>query len=84
MNDSLRNDLRLLLKHRLDLIADHAFRDRDPGQHLDQLQSVSEAIAMWHQKHRSDIDGNLDHFLTGASYSKALDYLDTGERKPCS
>jgi hypothetical protein len=44
---------------------------------------VSEAIISWHEAHRSVIDGNLDHFLTGASYQKALLYLESGTRRPC-
>lgn len=84
MKNTPLEDLRLLLQHRLDVIADHAFRDRDPGSHLDALQRVSESIAIWHQQNRKHVDGNLDHFLSGASFSKALEYLDSGVRKPCS
>ena len=76
-------DLARLLENRIAVIADHDFRDRDPEAHLEALKKVSEAIAEWHQAHRGEIDGNLDHFLTGASYQKALLYLETGVRKPC-
>lgn len=76
-------DLAKLLEARITVIADHEFRDRDPGAHLEALKSVSEAIVSWHEGHRSEIDGNLDHFLTGASYQKALLYLETGMRRPC-
>ena len=72
-----------LLEARVDVIEDHEFRDRDPEAHLEALKNVSEAIVSWHKAHRGEIDGNLDHFLTGASYQKALLYLETGTRRPC-
>lgn len=76
-------ELARLLETRVAVIADHEFRDRDPAGHLEALKNASEAIDQWHQSHRSEIDGNLDHFLTGASYQKALVYLETGTRRPC-
>ena len=76
-------DLVKLLEDRVEVIADHEFRDRDPEAHLEALKKVSEAIVSWHEAHRCEIDGNLDHFLTGASYQKALLYLETGARRPC-
>lgn len=76
-------DLVRLLETRIAVIADHGFRDRDPEAHLDALRNVSEAIDEWYRSHRSEIDGNLNHFLAGASYQKALVYLQTGTRNPC-
>lgn len=76
-------ELARLLENRIAVIADHDFRDRDPEGHLEALKKASEAIDDWHRSHRSEIDGNLDHFLTGASYQKALLYLETGMRKRC-
>ena len=76
-------DLAKLLEARTAVIADHGFRDRNPEAHLEALKRVSEAIVSWHEPHRSEIDVNLDHFLTGASYQKALLYLETGTRRPC-
>ncbi len=76
-------DLAKLLEARITVIADHEFRDRDPEAHLETLKRVSGAIVSWHEAHRGEIDGNLDHFLTGASYQKALLYLETGTRRPC-
>jgi hypothetical protein len=76
-------DLAKLLQGRIAVIADHEFRDRDPEAHLEALKSVSGAIVAWHEAHRNEIDGNLDHFLTGASYQKALLYLETRTRRPC-
>jgi hypothetical protein len=67
--------LRDLLQHRLDLIADHTFRDRDAAAHLAALQKVSEDLVAEHQKLRDGLPPRLNHFLTQASYSKALEYL---------
>ena len=72
-------NLRTLLQRRLDLIADHAFRDRDAAAHLESLKSVSEEIMAEHQRLRSELPPRLNHFLTQASFSKALDYLNSGE-----
>lgn len=72
-------NLRTLLQRRLDLIADHAFRDRDAAAHLEALKAVSEEIVAEHQHLRSELPPRLNHFLTQASFSKALDYLNSGE-----
>ncbi len=72
-------NLRTLLQRRLDLIADHAFRDRDAAAHLEALKNVSEEIMAEHQRLRSELPPRLNHFLTQASFSKALDYLNSGE-----
>lgn len=71
--------LRTLLKRRIDLIADHAFRDRDAAAHLEALKKVSEEISAEHQKLRAQLPPRLNHFLTQASFSKALEYLDSSE-----
>lgn len=69
--------LRTLLQRRLDLIADHAFRDRDAAAHLEALKNVSEEIMATHQLLRAELPPRLNHFLTQASFSKALEYLDS-------
>ena len=71
--------LRTLLQRRLDLIADHAFRDRDAETHLEALKNVSEEIMTEHQRLRAQLPPRLNHFLTQASFSKALEYLDSSE-----
>ena len=65
--------LRAALRRRLDLIADHAFRDRDPVAHLAALRSASEVIDQL--KPHFAGDPRLNHFLEGASYSKALAWI---------
>jgi hypothetical protein len=73
--------LQHLLERRLQIIADHAFRDRDPDGHLRQLKEVSEGIVSAHAQLRPDIDARLHHFLTQASYSKALEHLKSTAKK---
>ena len=69
-------DLRHLLQRRLAVIADKALRESDPAQQLRELQAVSEAITAWHEAHRSSIDARLDHYLSQASFEKALNHLN--------
>ena len=52
-------DLADALEVRIAVIADHAFRDRDPEAHLEALKNASQVIATWHEAHRTEIDGNL-------------------------
>ncbi|MEP2776177.1 MAG: hypothetical protein ABJQ29_03135 [Luteolibacter sp.] len=67
--------LRELLQRRLEVIADHSFRDRDPAAHLEALKSVSEQIAAYHEAHAASFDAKLRHYLSNSSYQKALDHL---------
>lgn len=69
-------NLHALLKRRLDVIGDHAWRNRDPAGHLDGLREVSEAIATEHSRLRGKVPSRLNHFLIQASYAKALEFLE--------
>jgi hypothetical protein len=71
--------LRSLLRERLSIIADHAFRDRDSASHLAALQTVSERIESEYVRLKAGLPPRLNHFLAQASYQKALDYLEQGE-----
>jgi hypothetical protein len=71
MNESLIQ----LLHRRESLIADHAWRDRDPAGHLDALKQVSEEITAWAAANEADIDARLRHYLANASFAKALAHL---------
>ncbi len=71
------DDLADLLRRRLAIIADHGFRDRDADAHLDALRRVSEEIAAWHARHRGSLPPRLEHFLSGCSYQKALDFIES-------
>ncbi len=68
-------ELQALLKNRLAIIADHVFRDRDPDAHLSALKAVSQEIDSYSEVHRSEFDAKLRHYLSNASYQKALGYL---------
>jgi hypothetical protein len=72
-------ELRGLLRRRIELIADHSFRERDAAAHLEALKQVSEGIMAEHQRLRAQLPPRLNHFLTQASFSKALEYLDSSE-----
>lgn len=74
------NELAELLRHRLSVIADHELRDRDPDAHLDALRRVSEDITSWHGRHRGTLPARLEHFLSGCSYQKALEFIETGAK----
>ncbi|WP_193211235.1 hypothetical protein [Luteolibacter marinus] len=73
----LHPDLATLLQQRKETIADHAFRDRDPAAHLEELKSVSESITAWHEARRGTLPARLEHFLTGCSFDKALRFLES-------
>jgi hypothetical protein len=70
--------LATLLQKRLDLIGDHAFRDRDAQGHLAALREVSEALDASFKALKPQLPPRLRHFMEQASYSKALEYLTQG------
>ena len=72
----MHDDLIQLLRRRESIIADHAWRDRDPMAHLDALKSVSEEISAWAAAHQATADARLRHYLTNASFAKALAHLE--------
>lgn len=76
MDDDRLLTLRNLLAKRLSVIADHAFRDRDPAAHLLELKAVSEAIDAFREEHQTALDPRLRHYLTNASYQKALAWIE--------
>jgi len=65
-----------LLRRRLEVIADHAWRDSDPDAHLEALKSVSLEIGSVHESFGGELPGRLEHFLTKCSFDKALAYLE--------
>ncbi|MBL9142816.1 MAG: hypothetical protein JNM99_03955 [Verrucomicrobiaceae bacterium] len=71
MNDELQR----LLLHRIKVIEDIACRESDPKGHLHQLKDASDAITAWHQTNRSRLHPQLNHFLTQASFGKALEFV---------
>ena len=67
--------LRELLEERLRVIANHELRDRDAAEQLRQLMEVSHRIEAEHARLRGGLPPRLNHYLTQASYSKALDWI---------
>jgi len=74
--ESLYPLLAAALKHRLAVIRDHAFRDRDPEGHLKALKEASEAIEALKSQLPPNADPHLRHYLTQCSYDKALAFVD--------
>ena len=64
-----------LLQKRESVIADHAWRDRDAEGHLEALKDVSIAITQWPTQHPDQLDPKLSHYLSNASFAKALAHL---------
>lgn len=83
MNASTLQQLSASLRERLNVIADHELRDRDPSAHLKKLQEASEAIEYWEKVLLSEqnTDPKLRHYLTQRSYDKALAWLENDEKK---
>ena len=74
--DKSLEPLARLLRKRLDIIADHAFRDRDQQAHLEALKAIFEGIQREHEKLKEKISPRLEHFLSGGSYDKALTFIE--------
>lgn len=68
--------LRHLLKKRIDVIADHAWRERDPAAHLDRLCEVSEAISEIYARCKGTLPARFAHYMERMSYQKALAFLE--------
>jgi len=77
--DDRFSTLAALLRERLAVIADHALRAADPAAHLHRLQQVSESLTAEHQRVRAHLPARLEHFLSQASYQKALAFLEHGD-----
>ena len=75
------SDLSELLRRRLAIIGDHAWRDRDPAAHLEALATVSGEITAWTAAHGTSIDARLRHYLGNASFQKALEHLEAMEHR---
>lgn len=69
-----------LLRRRIAIIEDHAWRDRDSAGHLEALKGVSEEISAWTAEHRSSVDAQLRHYLGNSSFQKALAHLEAQDQ----
>ncbi|PAW82104.1 MAG: hypothetical protein B9S31_01225 [Spartobacteria bacterium Tous-C9RFEB] len=72
---SLHKNLKEAVQARLDMVADHAFRDRDAAAHLKALQSAASHLDSLVAQLPPDTDPTLRHYLERQSYTKALAWL---------
>lgn len=72
---SLYQTLKVAVQARLDIVADHAFRDRDSAAHLEALKSAAANLDALVANLPSDTDPTLRHYLERQSYTKALAWL---------
>ena len=67
------------LRERLEVIADHAHRDRDQVGHLQRLIEVSARLdALIAGLPGSELDPQFRHYLDRRSYDKALAWIESG------
>lgn len=76
MNETFA-ELANALRERLTIIGDEASR-RDPDRHMARLEDISQRIESLEHQLGSALDAQLRHFLQRRSYTKALEYLETG------
>ncbi len=69
-------DLLEALRARLDVVADHALRDRDPATHLAKLKQAAVRLDALVAALPADCDPALRHYLERQSYTKALAWLE--------
>ena len=69
---SFYHTLAAALAERLGIIADHAWRDRDPEGHLEALKRVSLGLADLRTQIPPGAPPKLNHYLLQCSYAKAL------------
>jgi hypothetical protein len=74
--DSNHKALYEAVKTRLDLVSNHAFRDRDPVAHLDALKSAASHLDTLVTNLPPMTDPTLRHYLERQSYMKALAWLE--------
>ena len=63
------------LRKRLDVVTDHALRDRDPAAHLEALKAAHRELESQVATLPPDTDPRLLHFLERQSYEKAVSFL---------
>ncbi len=73
------SELRDALRERLDVIADHKLRDRDPQAHLKRLKSAASRLDAAIAQLPLQCDPELRHYLQRQSYLKALAWLEEAE-----
>ena len=73
---SMHKDLHAAVKSRLDIVADHAFRDRDAAAHLEALKAAALHLESMVAKLPADTDPTLRHYLERQSYMKVVAWLE--------
>lgn len=71
-------ELHAAVKERLDVVADHALRERDSAAHLEKLKAAAARLDQLIAHLPPGTDPQLRHYLERQSFVKALDWL--GER----
>ena len=71
----LHKNLLTAVQARLDIVADHAFRDRDPQAHLAALKTAAATLDAAVANLPPSADPMLRHYLERQSYTKAADWL---------
>ena len=75
--DDQMGELASALRERLTIIGDEESR-REPERHMARLQEVSTRIEALEQTLAPKLNAQLRHFLQRRSYTKALEYLESG------
>lgn len=78
---NLYQNLKAAVQSRLDVVADHAFRDRDAAAHLEALKSAAAQLDLLVASLPSNTDPTLRHYLERQSYTKALAWLQDSAMK---
>lgn len=68
-------ELHEAVKDRLDVVADHGLRDRDPAAHLEKLMAAAGRLDELVGRLPPEADPMLRHYLERQSYVKALAWL---------
>lgn len=77
MSAASLQELHAAVKSRLDIVADHSFRDRDPAAHLAALKSAAARLDSLVAGLPPGTDPALRHYLERQSYTKALAWLES-------
>jgi hypothetical protein len=73
---AFHSNLHTAVKARLDIVADHAFRDRDSSAHLEALKCAAARLDSLVATLPAATDPTLRHYLERQSYTKALAWLE--------
>ena len=73
---TIQQSLAAALRERLAVIADREWYARDPEGHLKLLRAISEQVTALQRQLPPPVDPQLAHYLSRASYDKALAFLE--------